>query len=346
VAVEPTGSNVAVTGIRVSIEPMWWWSRISTISACSKQDAPPGRGDQVRARDQPDRPALRVDHHRRAVVALLDLLGDLLHQELTRRGQRLALHQRAAGGGQRDHPARDVAVQRRDDHRGPALLSQREDLVGRLGVVGQDEQLGAPVDREALGVRAVAHHDRVALGGAAARGVHRVHPDATGERLVLAGEEPAAEDLDDRGKLGGSVLEGRRLARLANEAAGQGPLREHADERAVVVDHGDELESGPGHLDTGLADRRLYLSDREARLHHVACADHHVGKELGLGRIAAPQQPARLGVASAQADGDVAVAGVHATLELGVADGRRDRIGVGVAVPGDVDGRHAGDYRR
>ena len=38
VAVDPTGSNVAVTGIRVSIEPMWWWSRISTISACSTPD--------------------------------------------------------------------------------------------------------------------------------------------------------------------------------------------------------------------------------------------------------------------------------------------------------------------
>ena len=35
VAVEPTGSKVARTGIRVSIEPMWWWSRISTISASS-----------------------------------------------------------------------------------------------------------------------------------------------------------------------------------------------------------------------------------------------------------------------------------------------------------------------
>ena len=33
VAVEPTGSKVAVTGTLVSIEPMWWWSRISTISA-------------------------------------------------------------------------------------------------------------------------------------------------------------------------------------------------------------------------------------------------------------------------------------------------------------------------
>ena len=35
VAVEPTGSKIAVTGWRVSIEPMWWWSRISMISASS-----------------------------------------------------------------------------------------------------------------------------------------------------------------------------------------------------------------------------------------------------------------------------------------------------------------------
>ena len=34
-AVEPIGSKVALTGTRVSIEPMWWWSRISTISASS-----------------------------------------------------------------------------------------------------------------------------------------------------------------------------------------------------------------------------------------------------------------------------------------------------------------------
>ena len=33
VAVLPTGSNVAATGNRVSIEPMWWWSRISTMLA-------------------------------------------------------------------------------------------------------------------------------------------------------------------------------------------------------------------------------------------------------------------------------------------------------------------------
>ena len=35
VAVLPTGSKVAATGKRVSIEPMWWWSRISTMWASS-----------------------------------------------------------------------------------------------------------------------------------------------------------------------------------------------------------------------------------------------------------------------------------------------------------------------
>jgi hypothetical protein len=38
VAVDPTGSKVAVTGTVVSTEPMWWWSRISRISA----DSTPG----------------------------------------------------------------------------------------------------------------------------------------------------------------------------------------------------------------------------------------------------------------------------------------------------------------
>ena len=35
VAVLPTGSKVAATGKVVSIDPMWWWSRISTMCACS-----------------------------------------------------------------------------------------------------------------------------------------------------------------------------------------------------------------------------------------------------------------------------------------------------------------------
>ncbi len=36
VHVHPTGSKVARIGWVVSIEPMWWWSRISTISASSR----------------------------------------------------------------------------------------------------------------------------------------------------------------------------------------------------------------------------------------------------------------------------------------------------------------------
>ena len=66
---------------------------------------------------RPDGAAVGVDHDGRAVVALADLLGDVGEQELGGDRQRVALHQRAARRGQRDHPARDVGVQRRNRRR-------------------------------------------------------------------------------------------------------------------------------------------------------------------------------------------------------------------------------------
>ena len=101
VAVEPTGSKVAVTGIRVSIEPMWWWSRISTISACSTpghalgglgvvdEDHPARlRRDEVAAGQQADRPVPGVDRDCGPVVDVLDLLGDVDDQVVGIDGQR------------------------------------------------------------------------------------------------------------------------------------------------------------------------------------------------------------------------------------------------------------------
>ena len=102
VAVEPTGSNVARTGTVVSIEPMWWWSRISTISACSTpgtlcacsawstSSTRRGRGfsRSVRVTSPIGLPA-RVDRDRRAVVDLLDLVGDVGEQVVGAHGQRL-----------------------------------------------------------------------------------------------------------------------------------------------------------------------------------------------------------------------------------------------------------------
>ena len=313
---------------------------LGLLGVVDEHDPPAGRRDQVRACDDANRPALWVDHDGGAIVAFLDLLGDVGDQELGGGGQRIALHQRTARRGQRDHPARDVAVERRGDHGGSPIAGQLEDLVGGLCVVGEHEQAGAALDGQPLCVGAIADHDHVARGGAAAGRVHRVHPHAARQRLVLAGQEPPAQDLDDRRDAGRGVLQGRGLAGLPDVAAGECPLGEDADQSAVLVDHRDDLEPDARHLEPGLADRRLQARDREARLHHVAGANHHVGQEPRLRGAAALEQPLRLGVALPEAHRDVRVARVQAVLQLRVPDRRGDRVGVRIAVAGDVDGRH------
>jgi hypothetical protein len=113
-------------------------------------------------------------------VDLLDLLGDIADQVLGRDGQRILLHERPARSRQRDHATGDVRVERRDDHRGAVLARGLQHAVGRAGAVARDDQRGAEVDREPLGVLAVADHDDVAVGDPT-RGpdVHRVNPDAS-----------------------------------------------------------------------------------------------------------------------------------------------------------------------
>ena len=138
------------------------------------------RVDEVGARDEADRAAVAVDRHGRAVVDVLDRLGDVGQQVVGRDGQRLAVHQRPARRRQRDHAAGHVAVQRRGDDRGPALAREREDVVVRPAAVAGHEQRDAEVDRDPLRVRAVADDDHVA-GLEAERqrvDVHRQHPDA------------------------------------------------------------------------------------------------------------------------------------------------------------------------
>ena len=80
VAVLPTGSKVAATGKRVSIEPMWWWSRISTMwASVDARDALGLLGvvhqqHLARARGSPARPGSRCPPGRRrsstAIAAL------------------------------------------------------------------------------------------------------------------------------------------------------------------------------------------------------------------------------------------------------------------------------------
>jgi hypothetical protein len=108
----------------------------------------------------------------------------------------------------------------------------------------------------------------------------------------------------------------------------------------MLVDDRHQLQVGLGHRPAGLANGRVLAADGELLLHHVGGAQHHVGQVARLGGTAALQQPARLGVEVAQPHGNVLVVRIEAALELRVADRRRDGIGVGTAVSGDVDGAH------
>ena len=95
--------------MRVSIEPMWWWSRISTISACSTPGTLwaasawstritlRGRGETRSERVTSPTGCRRVDGDRRPVVDVLDLLGDVGDQVVEADRERLGVGHRPAG---------------------------------------------------------------------------------------------------------------------------------------------------------------------------------------------------------------------------------------------------------
>ena len=109
---------------------MWWWSRISTISACSIPTTlwdssawststtlrRSGATRSERLTMFPGGPKDAVDHDRRPVVDLEDLGRDVLEHVVRLGGQRLGVHDPPDRHGELDHPRADVGVQRRDDH--------------------------------------------------------------------------------------------------------------------------------------------------------------------------------------------------------------------------------------
>ena len=352
------GRTSRAPGTRVSIEPMWWWSRISTISACSMpttlcacsawSTSSTRRGvglTRSRARDEADRAAVAVDRHGRAVVDVLDGLGDVGQQVVGRDGQRLAVHQRPARRRQRDHAARHVGVERRGDHRGAALAREREDVVVRLGC-----RCWSPAARRRSRSRSAARpagrrrrrRRRPRSRSAASRWPSRAPTRGPLTSRVPArrrAARPRAPRRSRRSRSGAS--QARRLARLADVAAGELALGHHAGELALVVDDGTRSSVLAGHDQADLADRLAVVGDGKrsritSRTRSMMCGQELAARCAPL--RSSTQRVCALSVA--EPHGHVLVARVQPALELGVADRRRDRVGVGVAVPGDVDARH------
>jgi hypothetical protein len=147
-----------------------------------------------------------LDGDRRPVVDLLDLLCDVGQEVVGPGGERLAIHERPAAGRQRDHAARDVAVQGRDDEAGALGLCELDDLRGRPDAVGEHEQDGSALERQLHGVRPVAdHHDVALVDPRLGPHVHGEDPDAARDLQVVAGDELTLQDLDDRRHACGGV---------------------------------------------------------------------------------------------------------------------------------------------
>jgi hypothetical protein len=93
---------------------------LGTLCVIDQQDPPRRRADEVRPGHQADRPTAAVNRNGRPIVDVLDLIGDVGDEVLAGDSQRVTLDQGVAWLRERDHPAGDVAVERRRDNRRPA----------------------------------------------------------------------------------------------------------------------------------------------------------------------------------------------------------------------------------
>ena len=218
---------------------MWWWSRISTISAWSIPGALwdssawststtlRGAGETSAERaDEPQRPPPRVDDDRRAVLDVEDLRRHVLEHVVGLDGQRLRIHDPPDRDRQLDHARAHVGVQRRDDQVDARRAGRLEHVVRGPRAVGEHEQVDAELDRRQLGGRQVAGDRDVALADdlLSACGVHREHPQPAGHVAVAGHEDLAVEDVADGLSCTGRAREVRGVARLADVAAGQRAL--------------------------------------------------------------------------------------------------------------------------
>ena len=232
---------------------------LGLLGVVDEDDPARDRAHEVGAGDEPDRTPGAVDGDGRAVVDVLDELGDVRDEVVGPDRQRIAVHEGAAGRRQRDHAAGDVAVQRRQDDGGAVVAGQGEDGLRRGDAVAGDEQVDPGLDDAALGVVAVADDDDVAAADAARVpvGLHGVDPHPAGDPAVLPHDELAAERVDDGADRRGGVDEARRLAGLADVAPRERALGHHPGQRALVVDDRDEVEALARHGAADLAHRLL-----------------------------------------------------------------------------------------
>ena len=301
---------------------MWWWSRISTISASST----PGtlcacsawstrmtrrrlRADEVDARHEADGRPSASTATAGAVVDVLDGVGDVVRARSSGRTvSGSASMTERHGRRQRDHAAGHVAVQRRDDD-APSRARGRARRTSSVGAAPLEthEQRGAELDRARAARRRGRRRrrrrparSRSATRHVRAPSTHTRPGDLVRPRRPATSPSSTSTIERDGGR---RVHEARRLARLADVAARERALGDDADERAVVVDDGHDVAVLARHREArprGPARRRARpgtpSASRRARAGGCAAGTR------GSRRAAALEHPARLRVDLAEAD--------------------------------------------
>ena len=220
--------------------------------------------------------------------------------------QRLAIHQRPARRRQRDHAARDVAVQRRDDDgraraRGRARGCPRSARVPLVITSSADAEL----DRDPLRVGPVADHDHVARLEAASAATRWPSPAprrGPSPRCSLAATSCSPSSTPTIAPIAVGASPGRdasRDSRTYRRASARSVITPASAPSSSTI--GTRSRSSCAIDQADLAHRLAVAGQREALAHDVAHPQQHVRQQLRRRRAAALEHPARLRVQIARA---------------------------------------------
>jgi len=250
-------------------------------------------------------------------------------------------------GGPAEHGGGGRVVGAKDEGDFEAL-GEVADLIGDVVAAGDDDAAGAGLDGGDLDVFPVTDNNEKAFGP--------VIGQARGER----GEAHGADHEDQVGFLIG--FEGAQHGSLEGAGEGTGGGEDascvddaggRGEEELAGLEDGEQPAAAPlivedrQHADVAFVHEGEGLHERGSRRyredvvpHHVGDPWGHVGDEAGRGQSKGAEDEVDAVVEIAAAGGDD-VPHAGPALEFGVADGRADRIRVGIAVANDEDFTHA-----
>ena len=245
-------------------------------------------------------------------------------------------HRRAAQGG------RGRRVVRRGDDADLLALREFKQPLFHLQAAGDDDHADAFLDGGFLDVLPVADDDAQFFPQKRFHprgerfGTHRANDH---DQILLAlrlerDEQFALQRLRKIGERGQHAPRVHQPVGRGEKKFAQLEQREQAVAAPLLVEHGQDADVALVHEMQGLGGGGVRRHAHDLALHHVGNFQRHVSHESGRGHAKGVQDKINpvVGVAAARGHG---LSHAGAAFELRVADGRADRVRVGVAVADD-----------